>query len=78
MYAPLPPGLLVVVRPPPAWVRMGLVGKDTLWALEKAVYGLRVSPRAWGVERDSKFREVQWTSGSHTFRLRQCHNDSQV
>ena len=44
LNAPLPEELLVVVRPPRAWVRMGIVKASVLWTCRKAVYGLRVSP----------------------------------
>ena len=38
---------LIVVRPPLAWIKWGLVGKDELWTLDKTVYGLRMSPKWW-------------------------------
>ena len=53
MQAPLPPGELVVVRPPASWVRLGLVDADELWTVRVALYGLRVSPQLWGLERDA-------------------------
>ena len=56
MYAPLPAQMHVVVRPPRSWVRLGLVPEGELWVLRKAVYGLRLAPRAWGTERDSKLK----------------------
>ena len=78
MYAPIPEDLLIVVRPPKIWERLGLVAPDTLWTLRKAVYGLRCAPRAWGLERDRQFRKCQWTSGNKSYQLRQCTLDSQV
>ena len=78
MHTPMPPGITVVVRPPPIWEVMGLVQPGTFWVLRKAVYGLRISPRAWGNERDSKFRSIKWSTGGKTYSLTQCHNDSQV
>ena len=70
--------MLVIVRPPSAWVRMGLVPRDTLWTIKKAVYGLRCSPKAWGEERDQKFRQLRWSIKGESYRLTQCINDSQV
>ena len=47
MYAPLTEDMLVTIRPPQSWVRMGVVPSNVLWTLRKAVYGLRCSPKAW-------------------------------
>ena len=63
MYAPLPEHHHVVVRPPRAFVDVGLASPTECWTLHKAVYGLRVSPKAWGVERDSKLSGLRWTAG---------------
>ena len=52
MYAPLPGHMHVLVRPPRSWVRLGLVKEGELWVLRKAVYGLRIAPRAWGEPRE--------------------------
>ena len=38
----------IYVRPPQALVEFGIVEPDTIWRLWKAVYGLRISPKAWG------------------------------
>ena len=84
MYASLPGHVLIVVRPPAIWVKMGLVPQGTLWTLRKAVYGLRVAPRAWGEERDRQFRQLTAKTtaaegrSKHGIRLRQCAADSQV
>ena len=78
MYASIPEGLLIVVRPPKAWKRMGLVPPGTLWTLRKAVYGLRCAPRAWGLERDRQFRKAAWTHEGKQYTLNQCSADSQV
>ena len=37
MYALLPEGMLIIVRPPRSWVRLGLVPEGQLWTLRKAV-----------------------------------------
>ena len=41
----------VYVRPPQALVEFGLVAPGTIWRAVKAIYGLRISPKAWGVEK---------------------------
>ena len=42
----------VIVRPPPLAVLLGLAETDELWMLLRALYGLRVAPKAWEEERD--------------------------
>ena len=78
LNAPLPEELLVVVRPPRAWVRMGIVKASELWTCKKAAYGLRVSPRAWGIERDLRLRELSIKVGDQQYHLKQSRMDSQV
>ena len=46
----------VYVKPPALFEQFGLVKPGTYWKLVKAVYGLRVSPRLWGQERDNRLR----------------------
>ena len=36
----------VIMRPPPVFVKFGLVEENTLWRAVNAIYGLRVAPRA--------------------------------
>ena len=78
LNAPLPEELLVVVRPPRACVRMGIVKASILWTCRKAVYGLRVSPRAWGIERDLRLRELSINTSDQEYHLKQSRMDSQV
>ena len=83
MYAPLPKGHLVVVRPPRAFVEAGLAGPDDCWTLHRAVYGLRVSPKAWGQERDVQLRAMRWSAEGpqqqqSQYRLVQSASDTQV
>ena len=78
MYAPLPDELLIVVRPPKIWETLGLVPAGTLWTLQRAVYGLRCAPRAWGTCRDDKLKKTEWKVGNSIFRLVQCKTDAQV
>ena len=78
MYASLPEHLHILVRPPRSWVRLGLVSEGELWVLRKAVYGLRIAPRAWGAERDTRLTEVTWSADGKNYRLIQCASDSQV
>ena len=83
MYAPLPKAHLVVVRPPRAFVEAGLAGPDDCWTLHRAVYGLRISPKAWGQERDVQLRAMCWSAEGpqqqqSQYRLVQSASDTQV
>ena len=78
MYAPLPEGLIAIVRPPKIWESLGLVPPGTLWTLQRAVYGLRCAPRAWGTYRDKELRGMRWQHSGKTYQLVQCVNDAQV
>ena len=60
LNAKIPEGKLVVVSPPGQWIEWGLVPRGTLWTLDKAVYGLRESPRLWSDERDKQLTQVRW------------------
>ena len=49
----------IIVRPPRKFVDYGLCKPDELWRAKHAIYGLRVSPRAWGIKRDSDLGNVR-------------------
>ena len=58
LNTPLPDEEEHYVMPPNIFKDFGLLEDNVIWKLKKAVYGLRVSPRLWGKERDrviSKF-----------------------
>ena len=48
----------VYVKPPALLEQFHLVPPGTYWKLVKAVYGLRISPRLWGKERDLQLRKM--------------------
>ena len=50
----------VYVRPPLFLEQFGLIKPGTNWKLTKAVYGLRVSPRLWGKERDMQLKKMRF------------------
>ena len=80
LNAKIPDGKLVIVSPPPIWVKWGLVPPGTLWTLDAAVYGLRESPKWWGDERDKQLRNVKWTDTKmkRPYFLERCSADSQL
>ena len=61
LYAQLPEDHTVYCRPSNALVRLGLVQPGVVWKLNKALYGLRTSPKAWEEERDEKLQNLTWT-----------------
>ena len=68
----------VYVRPPQALVEFGLVPPGTVWRALKAMYGLRISPKAWGLERDKEFRKMPIKHGGHDYHFRQSVIDPSV
>ena len=78
LNAKIPEGKLVVVSPPGQWIEWGLVPRGTLWTLDKAVYGLRVSPRLWSDERDKQLTQVRWKVETKEYYLNRCTADSQL
>merc|ERR1712194_675214 len=50
----------IIVRPPAFLLALGLIEEDELWLLSRALYGLRVAPKAWEIERDLRLRAAAW------------------
>ena len=78
LNAPLPDGELILVEPPKQWKDWGIVGKNVVWRLQRAVYGLRQSPKWWSDKRDSDLRKLKATVAGKGYHLRQNEADSQV
>ena len=78
LNAPIPEGELILVQPPKQWVDWGIVGKNVVWKLRRAVYGLRQSPKWWSDERDTRLRKLDFIVGTDSYRLQQNDADSQV
>ena len=85
LNAHIPEDELILVSPPAQWIAWGIVPKGTVWRLNRAVYGLRQSPKWWADERDEKLRNMSWTlpstsssTGFETFHLVQNVADTQV
>ena len=51
----------VVMEVPAIFRECGLAGKEEVWIIDKAVYGLTTSPKDWGVHRDSTFKKMAWS-----------------
>ena len=62
LLAPIPEGdkNRILLRPPRILEQMQITTEGELWRIERAVYGLRQSPKWWGDFRDSKLRTSSW------------------
>ena len=69
----------ILVAPPTVFVKKGCLPVGTLYRPKKAVYGLRRSPRLWGVCRDGKMRsfEIEVEEGGETIKLQLRQLDSE-
>ena len=68
----------VVVRPPQVMVNYGIVDPNELWVAEKAIYGLRVSPKAWSDYRDEELAKIEVKTKKGKLRLVQSYADPAV
>ncbi|CAE7759179.1 GIP [Symbiodinium necroappetens] len=64
LLAPIPQAerTRILLRPPKILEVMNITQPGELWWVERAVYGLRQSPRWWGEHRDSVFAQARWNS----------------
>ena len=53
----------VILRPPPLLVRLGFARPGEHYKAEKAIYGLRQSPKRWGDHRDRRLLTMRTVSG---------------
>eukprot|EP00971_Amphidinium_carterae_P257719 5115696-Amphidinium_carterae.1 len=64
LNSPIPEGRKIFLRPPPAFVRAGLIPEDAMYAVERGVYGLREAPQWWADKRTKDLNTVQDSSGA--------------
>ena len=69
---------MVYIRPPQALVEFGLVAPGTVWRCIKAIYGFRISPKAWGLERDKELKKMTFTEKGVKYVFRQSVIDPSV
>ena len=55
--------------------QFNLINPGTYWKLTKAVYGLRISPRLWGKERDLQLKKMRFKIKHKTLRAMQSSID---
>ena len=63
---------LVAMRPPTIMVRLGYAEPGELWLIDKAMYGLRQSPRRWSDHRDAELAKLTWEVNGAYYKLEQC------
>ena len=63
---------VIVVYPPPILIRLGLVPPGVMWLLKKALYGLRVAPKRWGLKRDDTMKSMKVDVEGQEAELIQC------
>ena len=68
----------VYIRPPHALVEFGRVAPGTVWRCIKTIYGLRISPKAWGLERDQELKKMTFTEKGVKYVFRQSVIDPSV
>ena len=57
---------------------MGLCEPDEVWFVDKALYGLRESPKLWGVFRDAELRQARRDVDGVEYCLQQMTSDDQL
>ncbi|OLQ07990.1 Copia protein [Symbiodinium microadriaticum] len=64
LLAPIPQAerTRIMLRPPKILEAMNITQPGELWWVDRAVYGLRQSPRWWGEHRDAVLAEAKWPS----------------
>ena len=62
LNAPMPQGEeeSFFVKPPALLEQFDWIKSNIYWKLHRAVYGLRVSPRLWGKERDLQLKNMRF------------------
>ena len=72
LNAPLETEYSVAITPPAILHRVGLIDPDEVWVLQKALYGLRESPRAWFFEKHKTMRQLEFQWNGKLVWLEQC------
>ena len=66
---------LVFVKPPNLLLLFQLVAANVHWIARKAVYGLRQSPKQWGLYRDDEIKKMRFRIGKKVLKAIQSSID---
>ena len=69
---------LVYIKPPNLLVVFQLVASNVYWIARKAVYGLRQSPKQWGLHRDDEVKKMRFRVGKKVLKAIQSSIDVAV
>ena len=69
LNAALPPGRMVILRPPTILYKLGALAPRTAWQVHRAIYGLREAPSLWTNERTTMLQKVAFTCSGDRYRL---------
>ncbi|CAE7809956.1 TY4B-J, partial [Symbiodinium necroappetens] len=80
LLAPIPESekTRILLRPPRILELLEITQPGELWYVERAIYGLRHSPRWWSDHRDAVLRDASWQSDHGTVRLVQSSIESNL
>ena len=69
---------VVLIAPPRILIRLGYAKEGEYWTAIRAMYGLRQSPRAWGLHRDLMFEEMEWEADEKLMVFKAADTDPNV
>eukprot|EP00435_Cladocopium_sp_Y103_P035264 s2015_g9.t1 len=68
---------IVVVQPPAIFVLAGLCAPESLWLVEKALYGLTTSPKEWTQFRNQSIEDFTWRTDGKLYMAKKT-NDQDI
>ena len=67
LNADLPPGRIVVLRPPTILYKLGLLPTGSVWRVHRAIYGLREAPALWSNERTAVMSKMKFRAKGESY-----------
>ena len=68
----------ILLRPPKLLENMAITQPNEIWVIEKAVYGLRQSPKWWSTYRDGVLSSANWPGPNGEMRLMQSEVETNL